>query len=65
MGVGTNDCEHNRHQFYYSTNGKDFIPAGDSFPMRGGYWKGIRVGVFCYGPDGMANFDHFQQSVMK
>ena len=61
----TNDCEHNRHQFYYSVNGKDFIPGGDSFPMRGGYWKGIRVGVFCYGLDGMANFDHFQQSVMK
>ena len=61
----TNDCEHNRHQFYYSTDGKSFIPAGDSFPMRGGYWKGIRVGLFCYGTDGMAHFDAFCQYVLK
>ena len=61
----TNDCEQNRHQFYYSTDGKSFIAAGDSFPMRGGYWKGIRVGLFCYGSDGMAHFDAFRQSILK
>ena len=61
----TNDCEQNRHQFYYSTDAKNFIPAGDSFPMRGGYWKGIRVGLFCYGTDGMAHIDAFRQSVLK
>ena len=61
----TNDCEQNRHQFYYSTNGKDFIPAGDSFPMRGGYWKGIRVGLFCYGTEGKAQFDSFRMDIQK
>ena len=61
----TNDCEQNRHQFSYSTNGKDFIPVGNSFPMRGGYWKGIRVGVFCYGSDGMAQFDAFEQKIIQ
>ena len=60
-----NDCEQNRHQFYYSTNGKDFISAGDSFPMRGGYWKGIRVGLFCYGTEGKAQFDSFRMDIQK
>ena len=60
-----NDCEQNRHQFSYSTNGKDFIAAGDSFPMRGGYWKGIRVGLFCYGTEGKAQFDSFRMDIQK
>ena len=61
----TNDCEQNRHQYFYSTDGEIYLPACDPFPMRGGYWKGIRVGLFCYGPDGMAHFDYFCQSVLK
>ena len=56
----TNDCRQNRHQFHYSTDGRRFTPVGDSFSMRAGYWKGIRVGLFCYGPDGYAQFDHFE-----
>ena len=60
-----NDCEQNRHQFYYSTNGKDFISAGDSFPMRAGYWKGIRVGIFCYGTDSKAQFDCFRMEIQE
>lgn len=55
----SNDCSQNRHQFLYSTDGRQFTPAGDPFPMRSGYWKGIRVGLFCYGPNGLAQFDHF------
>ena len=61
----TNDCEQNRHQYFYSTDGETFLPACDPFPMKGGYWKGIRVGLFCYGPDGMAHFDAFRQSILK
>ena len=60
-----NDCQQNRHQFYYSLDGEHFIEAGSAFPMRAGYWKGIRVGLFCYGPDGMAQFDAFQQKVTQ
>jgi beta-xylosidase len=59
----TNDCIENRHQFYYSTDGEHYEPAGEAFPMRAGYWKGIRVGLFCYGLSGKAAFDFFEQRV--
>ncbi len=55
----TNDCQQNSHQFAYSTDGQKFTPVGEPFPMRAGYWKGIRVGLFCYGHDGQAQFDYF------
>ena len=56
----TNDCLQNRHQFWYSTDGQQFIPVGNPFSMRAGYWKGIRTGLYCYGSDGQAQFDYFQ-----
>ena len=55
----TNDCLHNRHQFHYSIDGQNFLPAGKDFQMRSGYWKGIRTGLFCYGEGGTAQFDYF------
>ncbi|MBP5258833.1 MAG: family 43 glycosylhydrolase [Prevotella sp.] len=58
----SNDCTNNSHRFSYSTDGVKFSFAGEAFPMRSGYWKGIRVGLFCYGPNGAAHFDHFSQS---
>ena len=60
-----NDNQQNRHQYFYSTDGKSYLSACDPFPLRAGYWKGIRIGLFCYGPDGMAQFDSFRQSVLK
>ena len=54
----TNDCVQNRHQFSYSTDGINYTKT-DAFPMTGGYWKGIRVGLFCYGKTGQAQFDSF------
>ena len=60
-----NDCQANRHQFSYSTDGIRFTPAGETFPMRAGYWKGIRVGLFCYGNSGKAAFDSFTQTVCQ
>ena len=59
----TNDSQQNRHQFAYSLDGEHFVSAGEAFPMRGGYWKGIRTGLFCYGSNGKAHFDSFQQKV--
>ena len=59
----TNDSQQNRHQFAYSLDGEHFVPAAETFPMRGGYWKGIRTGLFCYGSNGKAHFDSFQQKV--
>ena len=55
----TNDCQQNCHQFLYSTDGQTFIPVGNPYPMRAGYWKGIRTGLYCYGSDGQAQFDYF------
>ena len=60
-----NDCQSNSHQFFYSLDGVSFIPVGDVFSMRSGYWKGIRVGLFCYGKDGKAQFDKFEQVIKK
>ena len=57
----SNDCTANRHQFSYSTDGQHFVNIADAFPMRSGYWKGIRVGLFCYGNGGKAQFDWFTQ----
>ena len=59
----TNDSQQNRHQFAYSLDGEHFVSVGEAFPMRGGYWKGIRTGLFCYGSNGKAHFDSFQQKV--
>lgn len=60
----TNDCQQNRHQFLYSTDGQTFIPIGEPFPMRAGYWKGIRTGLYCYGQNGQAQFDYFHTTVI-
>ena len=60
----TNDCQQNRHQFLYSTDGQTFIPVGEPFPMRAGYWKGIRTGLYCYGQNGQAQFDYFHTTVI-
>ena len=61
----SNDCLKNSHQFYYSTDGRRWVEAGEAFTMRSGYWKGIRVGLFCYGSDGQAQFDVFRQRIKK
>jgi hypothetical protein len=60
-----NDNQQNLHQYFYSTDGKSYLPACEAFPLRAGYWKGIRIGLFCYGSDGMAQFDSFRQSVLR
>ena len=38
----------NEHRFFYSIDGRTFLPAGEPFMMLDGYWKGIRTGLFCY-----------------
>ena len=61
----TNNSADNRHQFAYSTDGRTFTSAGESFAMRAGFWKGIRVGLFCYGNGGQAQFDFFKMNVLR
>ena len=48
--------------FSYSKDGKDFLPLGETFEARFGYWKGARVALFSYNDDtdaGTAWFDEF------
>ena len=54
------DAERNEHQFWYSIDGKHYERAGQAFALKGGYWKGIRTGLFCYGEDGQAQFDYYR-----
>jgi beta-xylosidase len=54
------DAERNEHQFWYSIDGKHYEQAGHAFTLKGGYWKGIRTGLFCYGEDGQAQFDYYR-----
>ena len=56
------DIEGNVFGFSYSADGKDFLPAGDTFEANFGYWKGARVALFSYNGDasaGTALFDEF------
>ena len=58
-----NDCVKRSHRFFYSLDGRSYEPAGEAFSMHGGYWKGIRVGLFCYGESGRAQFDEFRMKI--
>ena len=55
------------HQFSVSTDGRTFTPVGTPFPLRMGYWKGSRIGLYCYttapAPGGAAHYDYFQYEV--
>ena len=56
------DLEANSHRFFYSLDGVSFSPAGEPFAMSSGYWKGMRLGLFCYSTadnGGHADFDCF------
>ena len=55
----------NQQQFYYSTDGKRYLPAGDPFEMHNANWKGFRIGLFCYGDGGKALFDFFDYQILK
>ncbi len=41
-------------RFAYSTNGRNFVPLGETFHARAGTWIGARVGLFCSGADPQA-----------
>jgi beta-xylosidase len=60
-----NDCIHHSHRFFYSLDGRTFIPATEPFDMHNGNWKGIRVGLFCYGDKGLSRFDKFYRESSK
>jgi len=44
----TFNAHQNKHQFYYSTDNKKFVPCGEPFSLNTGNWKGIRTGLYSY-----------------
>ena len=54
-----------QNQFYYSIDGKRYQPVGSPFEMHNGNWKGFRIGLYCYGDGGTAQFDHFDYQITK
>jgi beta-xylosidase len=62
------DSRRNRHQFLYSLDGKHYVAVGETFTMREGYWKGIRVGLYAYTTNdspATVHFDDFQYKITK
>lgn len=49
-----------RCEFSYSTDGQKFKPLGKPFVASPGKWIGAKVGLFCSGEDGHADFDWFE-----
>ncbi len=57
--------ENGECSFYYSLDGKDFLPLGTTFDVIEGHWIGAKVGIFCSSPNmqlskGYADFDWFK-----
>ncbi len=42
------DMNHKQFQYSYSVDNVEFIPCGEPFFIPFGYWKGARVGLYCY-----------------
>ncbi|MCR4859852.1 MAG: glycoside hydrolase 43 family protein [Bacteroidales bacterium] len=40
------------YRYSYSLDGKRFVDAGEPFFVDYGFWKGVRFGLYCYGPSG-------------
>ena len=57
--------DHGSYQFHYSTDGRHYTPAGDPFAMQNGNWKGVRVGLYCYGDSGQGQFDWFRYDITQ
>jgi beta-xylosidase len=56
------DAVNNKYQLLYSSNAKEFTALGDPFTMQFGFWKGVRIGLYCYNTNGNAGriaFDDF------
>ncbi len=63
------DSRSNSHRFLVSTDGRQYTPVGQPFPLTMGYWKGSRVGLYCYTTahrtGGKALFDWFNYEILK
>ena len=52
-------------RFFYSTNGKEWREAGQQMDVRSANWKGPRLGLYCYGNQGKAQFNYFRYQILK
>ena len=52
--------DNRQFQFSYSTDNIHFIPCGDSFFTRFGFWKGARIALYCYNKEKEAGATSFQ-----
>lgn len=43
-------------QYAYSTDGQTFTDFGDPYPLAWGYYRGDRIGIYCFNPKGDAGF---------
>jgi len=51
-------------QYSYSLDGKKYVPAGEGIDMVQGFWKGVRIGLFCYGSGGgKVHYDFLEYKV--
>lgn len=58
------DARSNSVRYSYSLDGKKYLTAGEEVGMVQGFWKGVRVGLFCYGAGGgRADFDYFDYRI--
>ena len=56
------DSQTNRFRFLAGKDRESLKPVGTEFSQRSGFWKGTRVGLFCYNTHedgGLAIFDDF------
>ncbi|MCD8262670.1 MAG: hypothetical protein LUD15_15335 [Bacteroides sp.] len=50
----------------YSTNGTDFLPCGAPYQLERGYYRGDRIGIYCYTNEdekGYVDIDFFNYSI--
>ncbi|MDR2147487.1 MAG: glycoside hydrolase 43 family protein [Tannerella sp.] len=57
----TIDILKNRFHYSYSLDNQNFIPCGEVFEMRFGYWKGARFGLYCYNIEKAAGKAFFEE----
>lgn len=51
-----------RSQFYYSLDGDHFMPFGEPYQLIWGYYRGDRLGIYCFndkGESGFVDVDYF------
>ena len=57
-----------KSKFYYSIDGNNFIQFGDEYQLCWGYYRGDRLGLYCFNDkseDGYVDIDFFNYKMDK